>query len=145
MPIRNMQIADISEVLLIQNELGFLAWTIDEYKRELNAPYTYAIVYTSDCKILGYAMFHILGEDSELLNIAVSKNAQCRGIGSKLLEAGLLQLDFTKGDCCFLEVRESNNQARRFYENHGFVLFATRKKYYANGENAALYRTDSEE
>ena len=83
----------------------------------------------------------MLGADSELLSIAVSESAQRSGIGSQLLQAGLIQLDLDKDDCCFLEVRENNIKARRFYENHGFNLFGIRKKYYADGENAALYST----
>ena len=83
----------------------------------------------------------MLGADSELLSIAVSESAQRGGIGSQLLRSGLSQLDLDKTDCCFLEVRENNIKARRFYESHGFNLFGIRKKYYADGENAALYRT----
>ena len=84
-----------------------------------------------------------MGADSELLSIAVSQSAQRNGIGSKLLQAGLSQLDLDKSDCCFLEVRENNIKARTFYEKHGFTLFGIRKKYYADGENAALYRTEN--
>ena len=83
----------------------------------------------------------MLGADSELLSIAVSETAQRKGIGTQLLHAGLSQLDLDKSDCCFLEVRENNIKARNFYEKHGFNLFGIRKKYYADGENAALYRT----
>ena len=112
-----------------------------QYEQELKAPYTYAIVYENEGTIEGYAVFHLLGADSELLSIAVNNSAQRKGVGSKLLHAGLSQLDLDKTDCCFLEVRENNLKARRFYENHGFNLFGIRKKYYADGENAALYRT----
>ena len=141
MPIRKMNSADIPAVLRIQGELAFQDWNERQYEQEIKAPYTYAIVYENESEILGYAVFHLLGADSELLSIAVSESAQRSGIGSQLLHAGLSQLDLDKSDCCFLEVRENNIKARRFYENHGFTLFGIRKKYYADGENAALYRT----
>ena len=141
MPIRKMNSADIPAVLRIQGELAFQDWNERQYEREIKAPYTYAIVYEGDFGIEGYAVFHLLGADSELLSIAVSESAQRKGIGSKLLHAGLSQLDL-KSDCCFLEVRENNIKARNFYEKHGFNLFGIRKKYYADGENAALYRTE---
>ncbi|MBR5413109.1 MAG: ribosomal protein S18-alanine N-acetyltransferase [Fibrobacter sp.] len=141
MPIRKMNSADIPAVLRIQGELAFQDWNERQYEQEIKAPYTYAIVYENECGILGYAVFHLLGADSELLSIAVSESAQRSGIGSQLLQAGLIQLDLDKDDCCFLEVRENNIKARRFYENHGFNLFGIRKKYYADGENAALYST----
>ena len=141
MPIRKMNSADIPAVLRIQGELAFQDWNERQYEQEIKAPYTYAVVYENESGILGYAVFHLLGADSELLSIAVSESAQRSGIGSQLLQAGLVQLSLDKEDCCFLEVRENNIKARRFNENHGFNLFGIRKKYYADGENAALYRT----
>ena len=141
MPIRKMNSADIPAVLRIQGELAFQDWNERQYEIEIKAPYTYAVVYENDGDITGYAVFHLLGADSELLSIAVRDSAQHNGIGGKLLQAGLSQLDLEKTDCCFLEVRETNLKARRFYEKHGFTLFGIRKKYYADGENAALYRT----
>lgn len=142
MSIRLMNFADIPAVLKIQGELAFQDWNERQYTLEIKAPYTYAIVYENSDGILGYAVFHLLGADSELLSIAVRNSAQHSGIGGKLLQAGLSQLDLEKTDCCFLEVRENNLKARRFYEKHGFTLFGIRKKYYADGENAALYRTE---
>jgi len=137
-----MQIADIPAVLEIQNALQFQEWNQRQYEQELKASYTYAVVFEEQDQIVGYAVFHLMGPDSELLSIAVSERVQSRGIGSALLDAGLAKLDLQNGDCCFLEVREGNQKARRFYEAHGFNLFAMRKKYYADGENAALYRTE---
>ena len=142
MSIRKMNSADIPDVLRIQGELAFQDWNERQYEQEIKAPYTYAIVYEGDNGIEGYAVFHLLGADSELLSIAVSNSAQRKGIGTQLLHAGLSQLDLDKSDCCFLEVRENNIKARNFYEKHGFNLFGIRKKYYADGENAALYRTE---
>ena len=142
MSIRKMNSADIPAVLRIQGELAFQDWNERQYEQEIKAPYTYAVVYENEGAIEGYAVFHLLGADSELLSIAVSNSAQRKGIGTQLLHAGLSQLDLDKSDCCFLEVRENNIKARNFYEKHGFNLFGIRKKYYADGENAALYRTE---
>ena len=142
MSIRKMNSADIPAVLRIQGELAFQDWNEWQYEQEIKAPYTYAVVYENEGAIEGYAVFHLLGADSELLSIAVSETAQRKGIGTQLLHAGLSQLDLDKSDCCFLEVRENNIKARNFYEKHGFNLFGIRKKYYADGENAALYRTE---
>lgn len=143
MPIRQMNSADIPAVLKIQGELSFQDWNERQYEQEIKVPYTYAVVYENEGAILGYAVFHLLGADSELLSIAVKDTEQRSGIGGKLLQSGLSQLDLEKNDCCFLEVRENNLKARRFYEKHGFTLFGIRKRYYADGENAALYRTEN--
>lgn len=144
MPIRKMTIADIPQVLAIQQELAFQDWNERQFQAEINASYALSVVYESETgnRLLGYAIFHLMGPDSELLSIATTRNAQRKGIGAALLDAGISSLDLKNGDKCFLEVRESNVNARKFYESHGFTQYGSRKKYYSDGENACLYSTD---
>lgn len=143
MPIRKMTNADLPQVLAIQQELAFQDWNEMQFQAEINASHALCVVYTGDAnEILGYAIFHLMESDSELLSIATTSKAQCKGIGSELLNAGLQELNFANGDRCFLEVREGNEKARRFYEKHGFTQFGARKNYYSDGENACLYSID---
>lgn len=149
MPIRKMEIADIPAVLAIQEELQFQEWNEKQFTSEIKATYAACFVYESEAtasgalkEILGYSIFHIMGPDSELLSIATRSNQQQKGIGQQLLDAGFAQLDFAGGDCCFLEVREGNAKARRFYEKNKFKIYSTRKKYYSDGEDAVLYKTE---
>lgn len=165
MPVREMKIDDLPQVLQIQKALAFQDWNERQFIAEITANYALCVVYEeaqfnedprdsilslrsrtasplqNDSKdILGYAVFHLMGPDSELLSIAANASHQRAGIGTALLNAGLAHLDFAKGDKMFLEVREGNTKARRFYEKHGFEPYAERKKYYADGENAILYQ-----
>ena len=157
-----MKIDDLPQVLQIQKELAFQDWNERQFIAEITANYALCVVYVeaaqfntnedprdsigalplqNDSKdILGYAVFHLMGADSELLSIAANAPHQRAGIGTALLNAGLANLDFAKGDKMFLEVREGNTKARRFYEKYGFEPYAERKKYYADGENAILYQ-----
>ena len=143
MQIRKMTEDDLPQVLELQRELAFQDWNEKQFLSEINASYAYCVVCESDGKLLGYAIFHLLGPDSELLSIATCESEQRKGIGSKLLHAGLNKLT-ESNDQCFLEVREGNLKARTFYEKHGFKLYNVRKKYYSDGENAALYVRSSE-
>ena len=143
MPIRKMLESDIPQVLAIQEELQFQAWNEKQFLAEINASYAHCIVYADDSdtsKIVGYAIFHIMGPDSELLSIAVRENQGRKGYGTQLLLSGLSKLNFDAGDICFLEVREHNAKARAFYEKNGWVEFASRAHSYADGENAILYK-----
>lgn len=151
MPVREMKIDDLPQVLQIQKELAFQDWNERQFIAEITADYALCVVYAEAAQsnedprlrgddILGYAVFHLMGPDSELLSIAANASHQRAGIGTALLNAGLAHLDFAKGDKMFLEVREGNTKARRFYEKHGFEPYAERKKYYADGENAILYQ-----
>lgn len=161
MPVREMKIDDLPHVLQIQKALAFQDWNERQFIAEITADYALCVVYAEAAQfntnedprlgsatlttgrgddILGYAVFHLMGPDSELLSIAANASHQRAGIGTALLNAGLAHLDFAKGDKMFLEVREGNTKARRFYEKHGFEPYAERKKYYADGENAILYQ-----
>jgi ribosomal-protein-alanine N-acetyltransferase len=139
MPIRKMTENDLPQVLELQRDLAFQDWNEKQFLAEIRASYAYCVVYECEGKIQGYAIFHLMGPDSELLSIATRETEQRRGIGSQLLHAGLDQLT-ASDDQCFLEVRDGNVKARAFYEKHGFKLYNIRKKYYSDGEDAALYR-----
>lgn len=142
MPIREMTEEDIPQVLAIQDALAFQDWSERDILNEINASYSWAVVYEDFLEgepvIMGYAIFHLMGSDSELLSIAVRKGRMKRGIGRELLLSGLEQLE-VDGDRCFLEVREGNTNARGFYEHNGFVQYSTRSNYYSDGEDACLY------
>lgn len=150
MQIRKMTENDLPKVLELQRELAFQDWNEKQFLSEIRASYACCVVCESlrttdgsvpdgipNGTLLGYAIFHLVGPDSELLSIATRESEQRKGIGSQLLNAGLAQL--TTDDHCFLEVRNSNAKARAFYEKHGFKLYSVRKRYYADGEDAALY------
>lgn len=151
MQIRKMTENDLPRVLELQRELAFQDWNEKQFLSEIRASYACCVVCESlrttdgsvpdeipNGTLLGYAIFHLVGPDSELLSIATRESEQRKGIGSQLLNAGLAQL--TSDDQCFLEVRNGNAKARAFYEKHGFKLYNVRKKYYADGEDAALYK-----
>lgn len=144
MPIRIMKPDDLPQVLDIQRALAFQDWNEKQFTSEINASYALCVVYEDPeaPAILGYAVFHLMGPDSELLSIATAADSQRKGIGTELLQAGLTRLDFSAGDKMFLEVREGNAKARAFYERHGFNAYAERTSYYIDGETAILYRKD---
>ncbi len=152
MQLRLMTEKDLPQVLELQRELAFQDWNEKQFLSEIRASYAYCVVCESseatdennlgvfpNGTLLGYAIFHLLGPDSELLSIATRSTEQRKGIGSRLLKAGLDKLT-NDDDQCFLEVRDGNTKARNFYEKHGFKLYNIRKKYYSDGEDAALYK-----
>ena len=70
-------------------------------------------------EILGFADFRPLSEtEAELSAIYVLPEMQERGIGTRLLEAGIGA--FLPRTSFVLRVERDNAQAQRFYEAHGF-------------------------
>lgn len=91
--------------------------------------------------LLGFLIARSLARECELENIVVSPAARRTGIGKQLLDTLKLAASETDCESVFLEVRESNQAARAFYESVGFQLDGRRKLYYSNpSEDAVLYR-----
>lgn len=140
--IRNIKLSDIEAVLELQSVLNFLDWNKEQYLREIESPSTVAYVAEINNKVEGFALFHLLADESELLSIAVSSEFQRNKIGHSLFNAGKIKLQEKGAQCLFLEVRESNEKAINFYQSLGAIFVGTRAKYYKDGESAHLYRID---
>ncbi len=140
MPIRPMTEADLPHVLALQSALSFQSWNEKQFLSELQASYALCLVDEENGAFAGYAIFHLMEADSELLTIATAPEFQRKGIASAFLRYGLGKLNRDKGDQCFLEVREGNTGARKLYERHGFQAYNKREHYYDDGETAILYK-----
>ncbi len=84
--------------------------------------------------IVGFAAFSAIltvgAGEATLENMVVAPQWQRRGIGSRLLEAGLLWCRTQASGTVFLEVRESNRAAITLYERAGFLAVGNRPGYY---------------
>jgi ribosomal-protein-alanine N-acetyltransferase len=93
------------------------------------------IVAVCDGRVAGFAVARRLAEgESELLNLAVDPVFRRRGVGRRLIAA------LTSGHpgMLWLEVRESNVNARKFYKSLGFREAGCRPDYYPGGCESAI-------
>ena len=73
-----------------------------------------------------------------LLNVAIDKPFQNKGIGKKLINH---YLDLISGNCSvFLEVNKTNIIARKIYADLNFKNIGMRKNYYNDGCDALLMK-----
>ena len=88
--------------------------------------------------IAGFIMLRVLGDDVELMTIAVDKKFQGKGVGAALLNASFEDLMMTPVKRMILEVAADNPAAIKLYSKLGFKKLSERKGYYAraNGEPA---------
>lgn len=92
-------------------------------------------------EVLGFLIARRTNNECELENVVVSATARRKGIGRLLLAQFLAYAREARVSSIFLEVRESNQAARRMYEKSGFGIAGLRKNYYSDPqENAVLYR-----
>ena len=86
-----------------------------------------AYVADVDGRVIGFLVSRaVAAEEVEILNLAVAPEYRRRGVARELLGALLKSV---RGDV-FLEVREANQGARKFYQAIGFKEVARRRSYY---------------
>ena len=98
-------------------------------------------VTSKDDPISGFAVARALEHEWEIENIVVAAAERRRGLASQLLDELLTAARKSGATSVFLEVRESNDQARALYEKLLFVESGRRVRYYREPiEDAVIYR-----
>ncbi len=96
------------------------------------------LVAEMDSLVMGYVISRTVGHRGHILAIAVSPPFRGRDIGRRLMEDITARLKIRNVSAVWLEVRVSNEKARRFYEGLGFRAVRTIPRYYSDGENAII-------
>jgi [ribosomal protein S18]-alanine N-acetyltransferase len=98
-------------------------------------------VSTATSVVVAFLIAHRVDAEWELENIVVAETAWRKGIGKRLLAELIDQVRSAQGSEIFLEVRQSNHNARALYREMGFEETGLRRGYYANPpEDAVLCR-----
>lgn len=94
----------------------------------------------------GFSNFKKLGfvKKGHVVSIAVLPEFRNKGIGKGLVEEAISGVKIKKCDELYLEVRCSNNEAVRLYENLGFIIKQRLKAYYRDGEDAYMMAIEFE-
>ena len=122
-------------------------WTLSQYEKALTEaqPRRVALVLeevaAGEGTIVGFVVAAEIAHEWELENIAVASSARRRGHANRLLGALLDALHHGAAKSIYLEVRVSNEAARRLYEKWGFERVGRRLGYYHSPpEDAILYK-----
>ncbi len=111
-----------------------------------NYPESFLIAQNSFGKIIGYIMWRVEKTPSidslryvntgHLVSIAVSQGYRKKGIAKSLLTNSMNAIKKYKIHEYVLEVRVSNYNAIKLYEQFNFKISNIKKNYYRDGENA---------
>jgi len=119
-----------AEALATLHQLCFSgAWSVDTFQKILALPTTFAF---GDEK--GFVLCSDLGDDLEILTLAVHPKCRRQGVAFSLLRT--LQ-DFAvqhNKKKIFLEVNETNNPAITLYLKADFIQTGRRQNYYHEGQ-----------
>ena len=136
--IRKVRKNDIDRIVDIERSWHHLShWSIDSYYRLLNddnftSSFVAEIDDDSGTCIVGFVIFHLAADVSEIYNIAVESGYARSGIGRQLMKAAIEESIRRKAGKVVLEVRKSNNPAISFYLGFDFKIVGERKSYYSN-------------
>lgn len=139
---------DVAGALLIEKENNLSHWSDESYRTEIKNKDSIALSIKYSGKLAGFIIARLIitnqaGEqnyeyETEILNIAITKRLQNRGLGQKLLDTFLKTIKTRHVSEIWLEVRETNLQAINFYKKNGFSIQFERKNYYSNPTENAL-------
>lgn len=132
--------ADLDGVLEIEDASFNNPTTREWYEGELKRPevcYIY-VLRTEERAVAAFCAFWLIAEQAHINNLAVWPELRERGLGTRLLQAIIAEAGRLGAELIMLEVRQSNEPARRLYERSGFSQHSIRKNYYTNPVEDAL-------
>ena len=143
--VRAMRPHDVSTVVAIEAGWQARPWPAAVFHAELDRTDRVYLVATGPRRglrrpaVLGYAGALVAAGEAHVMTVAVAPDARRRGVGAGLVRALLDAARERGATTATLEVRESNDAARRLYERLGFVSHGLRPGYYGdNGEAARI-------
>jgi ribosomal-protein-alanine N-acetyltransferase len=138
--LRPARAGDIGSIAKIERSCFSDPWSEESFGRLLDVPPAIFLValFPPDDAIAGYIIAFSVGEDAEVLNVAVDPRFRGKGLAGQMLDAVLIQLGGQGVRTAFLEVRESNQAARSLYKSREFREIGRRKNYYRRPVEDAL-------
>ena len=129
--IERMTRVDVAQVEAIEQEIFSIPWSEKSFIDACETKENVYIVCKDNGKVLGYCgMWTVLGEGN-ITNMAVAKEYRRQGIAKLLMsEMERISIEENGVDVFFLEVRQSNENAKKLYEKMGYKPIGTRKRFY---------------
>ena len=128
---------------IISLEKGFIdAWNKSMIESSFNSGLFYAIGCFECDKLISYISFSLATEEADIDMVFTSESYRRQGLAKELIDKAISFLKERKIKRVFLEVREQNEKAIALYNKCGFSFVSVRKKYYADGDNAIIYKRE---
>ena len=139
--VRRAEIADCDVLSDIHSAAFKRGWSGAEFESLLVQDGTHALIafYRNAFgfrSAAGFNLYRLVGDEAEILSIAVAPQFRRRGIGRLLLEESLRQLYRDGARAVHLEVEDSNHSAIALYRHLEFRESARREGYYAEGRQS---------
>jgi len=145
--VKRCSLDDLDAVILVNEKELPEDYPYFFYKSILdNFPESFLVAQDYTGKITGYIMWRVEKTPSldslryaiqgHLVSIAVSQEHRKKGVAKALLSNSMIAIKKYKIQEYVLEVRVSNYNAIKLYEQFDFQILNIKKNYYRDGENA---------
>ena len=136
--LRPMTEGDVAQVTALEQACFSDAWSEKSILDTLNQPQAFIVVAEQGNAIVGYCIVYFVLDEAEIARVAVDASLRKQGVGQELLRK-TCHICKEKGiERLLLDVREGNENARRFYQAFGFEVDGLRKNFYDNPKEHAV-------
>ena len=139
--IKRMEREHVSQIAEIEKKAFADPWSEESFQGELDNPLACYFVAEKDSEVLGYGGLWEIAGEGNITNIAVKEGFRGQKIGSRILSAMIAYAREHRFSFLTLEVRVSNEPAKRLYEKYGFRPVGLRRGYYPDNREDALLMT----
>ena len=141
--LRPLEPADIPALREIERASFDERWPATAFERELRENKLARYIVASAGGVpAGFAGLWLVLDEAHVVTLAVDPSARRRGFGRLLLHGLTVVAQAYGAEVLTLEVRPSNEAARRLYRLYGFHEVGRRPRYYADGEDALILTTE---
>lgn len=128
----------VAQVAALECECFSDPWSEASVRYECENPISTWFAEEREGRVAGYIGAQSVPPEADVMNLAVAPEYRRQGIGRALLRHLEEALHRDGIETLFLEVRASNEPARRLYEASDYRVAGVRKKYYVNPTEDAL-------
>jgi len=133
--------ADLPAVEALQRQTFTNPWSADSIRWELehtDVARLYVVRTPANQQVIAYCACWMVFDELHVNSLAVDEHRRRQGIATRLLREVLRDSVAQGARSATLEVRQSNEAARRLYEGLGFQVEAVRRDYYQQPREDAL-------
>lgn len=138
MLIRYLEKFDTERVSDIEKEVFSQPWTKSGFDEVVGRDDTLFLVAEDDGAIKGYIGAYLSLDEAEITNVCTAPECRKQGVAEALIDRFFEEAKIKEIDRIVLEVRISNEPAKRLYEKKGFISLGTRKGFYSFPTEDAL-------
>lgn len=139
--IRRLTFEDLETVVAMEAANRPAPWTESVFRDELSAENRIYLAADQD-GVVGWGGLMLVGDEAHVTNLLVDPEWRRRGIGLELMLA-LIEAAVSEGARHLtLEVRSTNEEARRLYARLGLAPVGVRRGYYGDDDALILWVHD---